>query len=75
MDDRWFVWAGDDHVVHFHRGWSGFDVYEVHPRPSEDGDAYDVGEAWVNDDPDRHRPDPDPDEAVLGFRLDHFANR
>jgi hypothetical protein len=73
MDDRWFMWAGNDHVVHFHRSWSGFEIYELRLRPSDDG--YDVAEIWVNDDPDQYQPDPDLDEALIGSMLDSFANR
>ena len=33
MEDKWFVyWAKD--VLHFHRSWTGFCVYEVHFRRS-----------------------------------------
>jgi hypothetical protein len=75
MDDRWFMWAGNDHVVHFHRSWSGFEIYELRLRPSDAGDGYDVAEVWVNDDPDQYQPDPDLDEALIGSMVDHFAHR
>jgi hypothetical protein len=73
QDDRWFVWVSDDHVVHVHRSWTGFEIYQVHLVPAEDG--YEVAEAWVNNDPEQYRADPRIDDAFLGSMLDATAGR
>jgi hypothetical protein len=73
QDDRWFIWVGDDHVVHVHRSWTGFEIYQVRLAPA--GDVYEVAEAWANDDPDQYQGDPRMDDALLGPMLDEAAGR
>jgi hypothetical protein len=73
QDDRWFIWVGDDHVVHVHRSWTGFEIYQV--RLARAGDVYEVAEAWVNHDPDQYGGDPRMDDALLGPMLDEVAGR
>jgi hypothetical protein len=73
QEDHWFIWVGDDLVVHFHRSWTGMAVYEVQLIPS--GDGYDVSEAWINDDPEQYRPEGLVDFNVLGPMLDRLAGR
>ena len=73
QDDRWFIWVGDDHVVHVHRSWTGFEIYEVRLQPCTDG--YEVAEAWVNGDPAQYERNPGMDVALLGPMLDRLAGR
>jgi hypothetical protein len=68
QDDRWFVYVEDD-VVHIHRGWTGFAVFEVELEPV--GDGYEVKAAWANRHPEQ-RMDPDFD-GVAGRLLDELA--
>jgi hypothetical protein len=51
MDDRWFVWVDDDDVVHIHRSWTGFELYEVPLERA--GDGWAATEAIVNRDPEQ----------------------
>jgi hypothetical protein len=71
QDDRWFVWVDDDHVVHVHRSWTGFEIYEVHLAASAGG--YEIQGVSVNAEPDQHQPNPGLDEAILGPLLDGLA--
>ena len=48
MDDRWLVYMEDD-VLHIHRSWTGFCIYQV--RFQERGGRHFVGEALANRDP------------------------
>jgi NADH:ubiquinone oxidoreductase subunit len=73
QDDRWFIWVGDDNVVHVHRSWTGFEIYQVRLVPA--GDDYEVTEAWTNDHPDQHQGDAPMDDALLGSMLDDAAGR
>jgi hypothetical protein len=50
QDDRWFVYVEND-VVHIHRSWTGFCIFEVELTPS--GDGYEVAAAWANRDPEQ----------------------
>jgi hypothetical protein len=38
MEDRWFIFAEDD-VVHFHRSWTGDEVFALRLRRLPDGGA------------------------------------
>jgi hypothetical protein len=73
QDDRWFIWVDDDHAVHVHRSWTGFEIYRVRLVPA--GNGFEVAEVWVNDDPDQYQGDPRMDEALLGPMLDEAAGR
>jgi hypothetical protein len=68
QDDRWFVYVDED-VVHIHRSWTGFCMYEVELAPS--GDGYEVKAAWANRDPDQGM-DPAFD-SVAAALLDRLA--
>jgi hypothetical protein len=68
MDDRWFVYA-EDEIVHIHRGWTGFCIFEIELAPS--GDGYEVVAAWANRDPEQGL-EPELD-GVAGSILDHLA--
>jgi len=61
MEDKWFVWMGDDLVLHAHRSWSGTCVFEV--QFARGDETCDVVGAWANADPEQstipaelHRP-------------------
>ena len=73
QDDRWFVWVGDDSVVHLHRSWTGFEIFQVLLRPTSEG--YEVAEAWVNGDSEQHTSSPEVEDAFLGPMLDRLAGR
>jgi hypothetical protein len=45
MEDHWFIFAEDD-VVHFHRSWTGAEVYALRLRRLPDGGA-EVDELYV----------------------------
>ena len=68
QDDRWFIYVEDD-VVHIHRSWTGFSIFEIELAPS--GDGHEVKEAWANRDPEQGM-DPEFD-AVAGSLLDRLA--
>ena len=68
QDDRWFIYVEDD-VVHIHRGWTGFSIFEIELAPS--GDGYEVKAAWANRHPEQGM-DPEFD-AVAGSLLDRLA--
>lgn len=48
MEDKWFIYT-EDGVTHFHRSWTGFEVFRMSLAGTGDGVA--VSEAWVNRDP------------------------
>ncbi|HEX3542551.1 MAG TPA: hypothetical protein VHT75_19135 [Acidimicrobiales bacterium] len=73
QDDRWFIWVGDDHIVHLHRSSTGYEIYRV--RLVRAPNSYQIAEAWVNDDPDQYQGDPEMDDALLGPMLDEAAGR
>jgi hypothetical protein len=73
QDDRWFLWVGLDDVVHVHRSWTGFEIYQV--RFVRGADGYEVSDAWVNGNPDQYQGDPRMDDALLGPMLDEAAGR
>jgi len=75
QDDRWFIWVGDDHVVHVHRSWTGFELWAVRLHPSDDEDGYEVAEAWANPDPAQYQRDLPMEDATLGPLLDRLAGR
>jgi hypothetical protein len=71
QDDRWFVWVGDDHVVHVHRSWTGNELYRFKLVPA--GDGYDIAEAWANRDPEQ-AADPHLDRSIVPAVLDELAH-
>lgn len=68
QDDKWFVYVEDD-VVHLHRSWTGYCIFEVELEPA--GDTYEVKAAWANRDPEQGL-DPAFDD-VAGSILDRLA--
>jgi hypothetical protein len=63
QDHRWFIWTDANKVVHLHRSWSGYEIYEVHLVADHDG--YKIGRVRVNADPSQHASDAAGDEATL----------
>lgn len=51
MEEKWFTWF-DAPVLHMHRSWTGFCLYEVTMVP--EGDGLRAVSAVVNRDPDQH---------------------
>ena len=47
MDDRWFIYYQDD-WLYFHRSWTGYCIYEVKLKITEEG--ADIDEAWMSSD-------------------------
>jgi hypothetical protein len=45
MEDKWFIYCDDD-VLHFHRSWTGFEIFRVHLAPS--GDEWEISSVEVN---------------------------
>lgn len=48
MDDKWFIFMEKD-ILHFHRSWTGFCIYEVY---FDDERA--IRETWVNRDSEQY---------------------
>ena len=71
MDDRWFVWTGDDDVVHIVRSWSGATLYEVAFRRA--GDGWEIAEAWAARDTEHSTNNPPLDKSVVEGILDGLA--
>lgn len=52
MDDRWFIYYQDD-WLYFHRSWTGYCIYEVKLKITEEG--ADIDEAWMSSDLKHYR--------------------
>jgi hypothetical protein len=52
MEDKWFIFAEND-TVHFHRGWSGFCIYEMLVEQTKSGAS--VQAVLVNRDQEQYR--------------------
>jgi hypothetical protein len=67
MEDKWFIYT-EDGVTHFHRSWTGFEVYRMSLVGTRDGAA--VSEAWVNRDSRQYTNDDAHDMATLRHLID-----
>jgi hypothetical protein len=73
MEDKWFVWMGDDLVLHAHRSWSGFCIFEA--QFARAGGDYRVVGAWANADPEQSAIPPEMHCPVLKGLLEALAGR
>lgn len=62
MEDKWFVYW-EVPWLHFHRSWTGFEVFRACFAP--DGDGWNLVEAWVNRDPEQYTEESDEFDASL----------
>ncbi|MGI6221575.1 MAG: hypothetical protein ACOYIP_06895 [Coriobacteriales bacterium] len=46
MEDHWFMYYDEDDVIHYHRSWTGYCIFEAKVEPC--GDHFVVAEARVN---------------------------
>jgi hypothetical protein len=53
MQDKWFIYFEND-VLHFHRSWTGYCVYQVFFAPEADG-ALRMTRATISRDPEQHK--------------------
>lgn len=73
MDDKWFIYLGDDSVLNLHRSWTGDCLYTVALAP-DNGD-YVVTSAWANRSPTQGLTSAEFDPHTLGGLLDRLAGR
>lgn len=71
MDERWFVWTDDKHVVHIHRSWTGVELFAVAFAP--DGDGYRIAGAEVNISEEAGRRRAEDDADVVAGMLRRMA--
>lgn len=70
MDSRWFIFL-ENHVLYFHRSWTGMGIYEVHFE--KEGDLYKVAEAWVSEEENRYKKtDDNYTERFLLFLIEYL---
>jgi len=70
MEDKWFIFVEGD-MVHFHRSWTGYCIYEMQGSPLPKGVA--VQRVTVNRDPDQYPCVEDEyDLALLDFLISNF---
>lgn len=68
MEDKWFIYH-QDHVLHFHRSWTGFCIFQVRFR--EDGAGYQVAQILVTRDVEQYRQsNAGEDLALLRYLID-----
>lgn len=68
MEDKWFVFFKDD-VLHFHRSWTGYCIYELQFRRLDTG--WLASEFTVNRDPNQYTETNDEnDRKMLSFLID-----
>lgn len=53
MDDRWFIYLADN-TLHFHRSWTGHEIFQLPLTPTPDGGAA-AATFWVSRDPAEYR--------------------
>lgn len=68
MEDKWFVYWFNG-VLHFHRSWTGFCVYQVQFRRTPAG--WEMFEALVNRDPTEYTETDDRRDSLLISYLIH----
>ncbi|MFO1399287.1 MAG: NUDIX domain-containing protein [Burkholderiales bacterium] len=61
MEEKWFVYF-EDHVIRFHRSWTGIEIFRVHLRPADGKPGtWQVARVEVNRHPDQYQADNDAD--------------
>ena len=73
MEDKWFIFY-EEPVLHLHRSWTGFCVYQVEFQP--DGRFFAANSAIVNRDESQYTERNDEhDMMLLGILMDRRAGR
>jgi hypothetical protein len=72
MEDKWFVYAEGDHL-NFHRSWTGHLVFRLTVERAADGVR--LSDAQVNDDPAQYTGDDTEAKQLLGWLVEHLADR
>ena len=71
MDDRWFIYLADN-VLHFHRSWTGCEIFQLPLTPTTDGGAA-ATTFWVSRDPAEYRAtSAEADHDTLTFLIDRL---
>ena len=53
MDDKWFIYF-EEGYLHFHRSWTGFEIFRLHFLKVEAQDCHKVQECFVETDKNRY---------------------
>ena len=71
MDDRWFIYLVNN-TLHFHRSWTGHEIFQLPLTPTPDGGAA-TTTFWVSRDPAEYRgTSADADRDTLTSLIDRL---
>jgi hypothetical protein len=56
MEDKWNVYCDDDNVVHFHRSWTGYEIFRFELLEEPDGGGVRARNLLIEGDDSTYRP-------------------
>jgi hypothetical protein len=71
MEDKWFIYW-EEGILHFHRSWTGFEIYQIEFSVRESGEAI-LTKCLVNRDQSQYQStDDENDTRLVGFLIDRL---
>lgn len=66
MEDKWFIFY-QDNWLYFHRSWTGYCIYKVKLKITDEG--ADIDEAWVTRDTEQYRNKVSDEDIIIILSL------